>query len=263
MPRAHTLVQITDPHLHGHAEDTLLGMNTERSLKLVLELVQSEVADIDLIIATGDIAQDSSLQAYQNFLSFLAPLPAPMRWIPGNHDNPSHMAIAGKGLDHAEAIVDLGEWVVVLLDSTVTRRVHGHLAADQLAILEQALIQYADRHVLVTFHHHSVSLQSRWIDQIGVRNNDELKALLDQHSCVRAVVCGHVHQASDQVVAGVRYLSTPSTCVQFQPLSQDFGIDPLWPGYRKLVLNPDGTIDTAVSRIDGVDFDIDFSQTGY
>jgi len=263
MPRAHTLVQITDPHLHSHAEGTLLGMNTERSLKLILERVQAEVTDIDLIIATGDIAQDSSLQAYKNFLSFMTVFSAPMRWIPGNHDNREHMATACAHLDHAEAIVDLGEWVVVLLDSTVSKRVYGTLADDQLAILEQALIQYADRHVLVTFHHHPVSLHSRWIDQIGVRNSDQLKTLLDQHSCVRAVVCGHVHQASDQVVDGVRYLSTPSTCVQFQPLSQDFGIDPLGPGYRKLVLNPDGTIDTTISRIDGVDFEIDFSQTGY
>jgi len=263
MPRAHTLVQITDPHLHSHAGGTLLGMNTERSLKLILDRVQAEVADIDLIIATGDIAQDSSLQAYRNFLSFLAPFSAPMRWIPGNHDSREHMTTACAHLDHDEAVVDLGDWVVVLLDSTVSQQVHGALAGDQLALLEQALIQYADRHVMVALHHHPIALQSRWIDQIGVRNSADLKTLLDQHSCVRAVVCGHVHQESDKLIDGVRYLSTPSTCVQFQPLSQDFGIDSLGPGYRKLVLNPDGTIDTTVSRIDGVDFEIDYSQTGY
>ncbi len=263
MQKAYTLVQITDPHLHASAEGTLLGMNTENSLKLVVERVLSEVPTIDLILATGDIAQDSSVQAYKNFLSFLAPLNAPMRWIPGNHDSREHMAEAVAGLDHAESIVELGNWVVILLDSIVPERVYGNLADDQLNLLSNALTKYADKHVLVTFHHHPTSMGSRWIDQIGVRNREALANIIDQHSNVRAVICGHVHQESDQEINGVRFISTPSTCVQFKPKSQDFGIDSLGPGYRKLVLNPDGSFETNVSRIEGVDFEIDYSQKGY
>lgn len=263
MQKAYTLVQITDPHLHASNEGTLLGMNTENSLKLIVERVMSEVTDIDLIIATGDIAQDSSVQAYKNFLSFLAPLNSPMRWIPGNHDSRENMIEAGKGLDHAEPIVELGNWVVLLLDSIVPERVYGFLAEDQLALLTQTLEKYSDKHVLVTFHHHPFAMQSRWIDQIGVRNRDDLSQLLEKHSNVKAVVCGHVHQENDQIIDGIRYISTPSTCVQFKPKSQDFGIDTLGPGYRTLTLNPDGSLDTVVSRVEGEDFEIDYSQKGY
>jgi Icc protein len=263
MQKAYTLVQITDPHLHATEEGTLLGMNTEKSLKLIVERVMSEVTDIDLIIATGDIAQDSSVQAYKNFLNFLAPLESPMRWIPGNHDSRENMMEAGKGLNHAESIVELGDWVIVLLDSVVSERVYGFLAEDQLALLAKTLEQYSDKHVLVTFHHHPFSMESRWIDQIGVRNRDDLTELLSHHDNVRAVVCGHVHQESDQVINNIRYISTPSTCVQFKPKSQDFGIDNLGPGYRTLTLNPDGSLETVVSRIESEDFEIDFSQKGY
>lgn len=263
MQKAYTLVQITDPHLHATNEGTLLGMNTESSLRLVVERVLSEVSDIDLVIATGDIAQDSSEQAYRNFLSIISPIKAPMRWIPGNHDSRENMASAGKGLDHSEAVFALGDWVVVMLDSIVPGRVYGQLEADQLEILQNALTDNADKHVLVAFHHHPVAMQSRWIDKIGVRNQDDLHKLLAKHNNVRAVVCGHVHQASDQVQDDIRYISTPSTCVQFKPKSTDFGIDAQGPGYRTLTLNPDGSIDTEVSRIEGVDFEIDFSQKGY
>ncbi|WP_196161347.1 3',5'-cyclic-AMP phosphodiesterase [Reinekea sp. G2M2-21] len=263
MQKAFTLVQITDPHLHATQEGTLLGMNTENSLKLIVDQIRQEVSDIDLIIATGDIAQDSSVQAYKNFLRFIDPLNAPMRWIPGNHDSRANMTEAVQGLDHAEPVYVLGDWVVVMLDSIVPERVYGNLAKDQLDILEQALSQYPDKYILVTLHHHPISMHSRWIDQIGVRNRDALTDLLKQHSNVRAVVCGHVHQESDELVNGVRFMSTPSTCVQFKPKSQDFGIDSLGPGFRKLILNPDGTIDTTVSRIEGVDFEIDYSQKGY
>lgn len=263
MQKVYTLVQITDPHLHATSEGTLLGMNTENSLKLIVDRVVSEVPDIDLVIATGDIAQDSSVQAYRNFLEFLKPLNAPMRWIPGNHDSRENMAEVCQGLNHAESIVEMGNWVILLLDSTVPGRVYGNLADDQLQRLEQSLQTYANRHVLITLHHHAVSMESRWIDQIGVRNRDAFQELIDRYDNVRAVVCGHVHQVSDQIINGVRHISTPSTCVQFLPGSQDFGIDSLGPGYRTLTLHPDGKLETELSRIEGVDFEIDYSQKGY
>jgi Icc protein len=263
MEKAFTLVQITDPHLHANPEGTLLGMNTESSLKLIVKRIQEEVADIDLIIATGDIAQDSSVGAYENFVSFLSPLKTPMRWIPGNHDSRENMATVAKGTDYANPITELGDWVVVMLDSIVPKKVYGTLGQDQLDILKNALDTYTDKHILICFHHHPVSMNSQWIDKIGVKNSDQLQQLIAPYTNIKAIVCGHVHQESDHIVNGFRYISTPSTCVQFLPKSEDFGIDSTGPGYRRLTLMPDGTIETNVSRIEGVDFKIDYTQTGY
>ena len=61
----------------------------------------------------------------------------------------------------------------------------------------------------------------------------------------------------------VRLLSTPSTCIQFEPQSEDFSIDTLAPGYRWLTLNPDGSLDTGISRVEGIEFEIDMSVKGY
>ncbi len=263
MPKALTLVQITDPHLHAVSEGTLLGMNTENSLKLIVERILNDAMNIDLIIATGDIAQDSSEQAYRNFLQHISPLSAPMRWIPGNHDNRENMATVSAGTDHAESVVEMDDWVIVLLDSTVPGKVYGALADDQLQLLKQALGKYTNKHILVTFHHHPTSMNSKWIDKIGVQNYSEFRDVISGFDNVRAVVCGHVHQDTDHVVEGVRYISTPSTCVQFKPESEDFGIDSTGPGYRILTLNTDGSIDTEVRRIEGVDFEIDYTQKGY
>ncbi|EAR11091.1 3',5'-cyclic-AMP phosphodiesterase [Reinekea blandensis] len=263
MHKAFTLVQITDPHLHATSDGTLLGMNTENSLRLIVDRVVNEVPEVDLVIATGDIAQDSSVQAYRNFLELIRPISAPMRWIPGNHDSRENMATAGKDLQHAEPVYELGDWVIILLDSIVPGRVYGNLDPDQLELLQKTLDKYQDRHVLIGFHHHPVPMKSRWIDQIGVRNRESFQALVNHYDNIRAVVCGHVHQDSDQVINGIRYISTPSTCVQFLPKSQDFGIDSLGPAYRTLTLHPDGQLDTTISRIDGVDFEIDYSQKGY
>ncbi|MNE85163.1 3',5'-cyclic adenosine monophosphate phosphodiesterase CpdA [compost metagenome] len=51
--------------------------------------------------------------------------------------------------------------------------------------------------------------------------------------------------------------------MQFAPQSADFCVDRLAPGYRWLRLLPDGTLETGVSRVTGIDFEIDYSVKGY
>ena len=104
---------------------------------------------------------------------------------------------------------------------------------------------------------------SAWMDKIGLQNADALAAVIQRHRHVRAVLWGHVHQESDRTIDGVRYLSSPSTCVQFLPGSKDFALDLQAPGYRWLDLHADGSIDTGVSRVQGISFDIDMASQGY
>ena len=259
------LVQITDSHLHASQEGTLLGMNTQYSLDLVLDRVEAERDRIDLILATGDIAQDGSVEAYRRFLRDVDRFQAPIRWTAGNHDDRANMkaALSNGRASVGRPIYTSDDWVIILLDSTVPGKVYGNLGPDQLALLDRLLTQHADKHALVTFHHHPLDMDSTWMDKIGIKNKNALQRVLQRHTNVRAVLWGHVHQNSDQMIDGIRYISTPSTCVQFEPGTEDFSIDTQGPGYRWLDLNSDGTIDTGLSRIEGVDFEIDYSVKGY
>lgn len=257
-------MQITDSHLHASQDGTLLGMNTQYSLDLVLDRIAAERDQIDLILATGDIAQDGSVEAYRRFVQQVDRFKAPIRWTAGNHDDRANMKTAVTGRESIDRpVFHTDDWVIVLLDSTVPGKVYGKLAADQLALLDRTLTQHSDKHALVTFHHHPQAMGSTWMDKIGIKNADELHATLKRHANVKVVLWGHVHQHSDQLVNGVRYISTPSTCVQFEPGTQDFSIDTQGPGYRWLTLHPDGTVDTGLTRIEGVDFEIDYSVKGY
>ena len=93
------LIQITDTHLYGNSAGTLLKMNTQDSMEHVVKMVKENEEVIDLILATGDIAQDASLDAYKNFISVMNELNAPFRWIPGNHDSAAVMQEAANGSD--------------------------------------------------------------------------------------------------------------------------------------------------------------------
>lgn len=257
------LVQLSDSHLFAEEDGKLLGMNTRDSLEKVIARVQTEQPEIDLILATGDLSQDGSLASYQRFRRLSEQLGAPVRWFPGNHDELPAMREACSGSDLLQPVADLGNWRITLLDSSIPGAVPGFLADDQLQLLDQALSEAPERHHLVCFHHHPVSIGCRWMEPIGVRNPDALFAVLARHPKVKALLWGHIHQEFDQMRDGVRLLASPSTCVQFTPGSEEFQVDSEAPGYRWLRLHADGRLETGVSRVTGIDFEVDYSVKGY
>ena len=257
------LVQLSDSHLFAEAAGRLLGMDTQDSLQRVIERVLQEQSQIDLIVASGDLSQDGSEASYRRFQQMTAAIPAPARWFPGNHDEMPAMRAASQGSDVLEPVIDLGNWRITLLNSSVSGAVPGFLADDQLALLERALSEAPERHHLVCLHHHPISIGCRWMEPIGLRNPEALFAILERFGQVRALLWGHIHQELDQQRDGIRLLASPSTCVQFAPGSEEFQVDTTAPGYRWLRLFDDGRLDTGVSRVTGIKFEVDYSVKGY
>lgn len=257
------LIQLSDSHLFAEADGKLLGMDTRDSLEKVIEQVQAEQPEIDLVLATGDLSQDGTLASYQRFRDLISRLPAPSRWFPGNHDELPEMREACIGSQLLEPAIDLGNWRIILLDSSIPGAVPGYLADDQLELLEQLLREAPQRHHLISFHHHPVPIGCDWMDPIGLRNPDALFAVLARYPQAKALLWGHIHQEFDQVHSGLRLLASPSTCVQFAPGSQEFQVGSEAPGYRWLRLHADGQLETGVSRVTGIDFEVDYSVKGY
>ncbi|QXI29045.1 3',5'-cyclic-AMP phosphodiesterase [Pseudomonas vanderleydeniana] len=257
------LVQLSDSHLFAETDGTLLGMNTRDSLQRVIDCVLAEQPRIDLVLASGDLSQDGTLESYQCFRQMSGRISAPARWFPGNHDELREMAEAAAGSDLLEPVVDIGNWRVILLDSAVPGSVPGFLQDEQLQLLERALGEAPERHHLVCFHHHPVSIQCAWMEPIGLRNPQALFAVLERFPQARALLWGHIHQEFDRQHEGLRLLASPSTCIQFAPGSEDFKLDDKAPGYRWLRLHPDGRLETGVSRVQGFESTVDLGGTGY
>jgi Icc protein len=115
----------------------------------------------------------------------------------------------------------------------------------------------------VCFHHHPVSIGCEWMEPIGLRNPEAFFEVLDRFPQARAVLWGHVHQEIDQMRNGVRLIASPSTCIQFEPGSEDFKVGEQAPGYRWLRLLPDGRLETGVERVIGFEFQVDYGSNGY
>ena len=256
-------IQITDMHLREAEDGHLLGLETQDSLECVLNSVKAENDDFQFFVVSGDLSQDGSIASYERLQQSLKPFAVPSFWFPGNHDLMANMKAVCQGTEHLENIIRTQHWQLVLLNSQVEGSVHGNLADDQFDLLERALIERPDLHTLISLHHHPIPMDSGWMDKIGVHNGEKLMAMARKHSNVKCILWGHVHQDSDRIVDGIRMLSTPSTCIQFMPKSKDFGVEVIAPGYRKLQLNPDGSIETEMSRVQGIEFDVDLSVDGY
>ena len=102
-----------------------------------------------------------------------------------------------------------------------------------------------------------------WIDAQAVDNAERFWATLSEFPQVRAVLSGHVHQHTETQRGAVRVLTSPSTCVQFAPHSDDFRVDNEPPGYRWLDLHADGRIETGIERAVDIDFQVDLTASGY
>lgn len=259
------ILQITDTHLFAGKHETLLGVNTWASFDAVLDVIAADRRHYDLIVATGDLAQDHSTEAYQHFAEGIARLPAPCVWLPGNHDFQPTMfsTLASSSIADQKQVLVGEHWQIVLLDSQVFGVPHGELSEYQLEWLEAALAAQPQRHTLVLLHHHPVPSGCSWLDQHSLRNPHMLDVVLQRYPQAKTLLCGHIHQELDLHWQGRRVLASPSTCVQFKPHCTNFTIDAESPGWRWLDLYDDGRIDTQVQRLKTRMFNPDLDSEGY
>lgn len=259
------IVQVTDPHLFNDPNSELLGINTQASFSQVLTEIQQQHYAYDLVLATGDLVQDSSDNGYLRFCENVKSLEKMVFWIPGNHDfQPKMVEFLTKENVNAGKHILLGEhWQILLLDSQVQGVPHGQLEAEELAWLQAKLAAYPQRYTLVVLHHHLLSTGSRWLDQHNLRNPHELAGILAPFPRVKAILYGHIHQQVDSSWHGYHVMATPSTCVQFKPDCNSFTLDTLQPGWREIELYADGRIETRVKRIQQASFLPNFQESGY
>jgi Icc protein len=257
-------IQISDCHLGPLTSEALLGLNTDESLHDVLALIAEKEPTFDYMVCTGDIASAGHESCYRRFVSIVRQyFSEPLAWLPGNHDSSEIMASVDLPQAPEARAIELGNWLVLLLDSVVPFKVHGNFEQGELDYLERMLGANPDKHIMVMLHHQPVLVGSKWIDQYILRNADAFFAVIDRFPNVKAIVWGHVHQDFNSQRSGIKLIATPSTCVQFKPLCDDFTVDTVMPGYRWFDLNEDGTLHTGIERVTGKEYVIDYKSAGY
>lgn len=252
------ILQLTDLHVTPHTGELMLGLDTEDFFQQTLAHAHDQHGPFDVILLTGDLAQDPCSDSYQRIQHHLSSYATPSLCLPGNHDD----------FELMQRYLQLGNvscnkqwvtnsWQIVLLDSQKPNSPVGRLADKELAFLEQTLQTNQALPTLVALHHPCFAVGSSWLDTMQIENSDAFLSLLGRYPQVKAVTCGHVHQACFRQIDHINFFATPASCFQFTPYSNEFSIAETPPGYRVFHLYPDGGLQSEVYRLpirmDGLD----------
>jgi Icc protein len=241
------IIQLTDCHIYGDAASNFDGINTKKTFERVLEGVQ-KVKKPDLVVGTGDLSMDGSPQSYSWLRQRLERIDAPVILIPGNHDQQDELEnrIGSKCFLKCSSLV-IDPWCFHFLNTAHAGSHAGRILNNDLSTLTSNLGKNRETFNVIFMHHPPVKVGSIWLDDIGLINATEFWHSIEDAS-VKLIVCGHIHQELDIVRKNVRVLTSPSTCLQFKPLTKEYSADSLAPGFRMIDFSPDGSITTDVIR---------------
>jgi len=205
------LIQLTDTHIFSDPESTFDGVDTAKTLQQVIGHIQKLDWLPDAILATGDLVHDPEPAAYQRLVNILRTIPCPVFCIPGNHDDPALMQqFLNQDNICTHNSIHFENWIVCMLDSFLPNTHAGCLDDNELEYLDEQLKINKNKFTLICLHHPPVSINSPWMDRMGLKNPEKLFAVIDRYTQVRAVLWGHIHQEFSSTHKNVKLMATPS-----------------------------------------------------
>lgn len=230
------LLHLSDLHLVEDFRARTYGELCDRNLNEVLDEC-SAIGPPEILVATGDIADDSSPAAYARAAKRLRAVTPQAYWVPGNHDSAALMSeLAPIGFPH---VAPFGPWEIVLLDSAWPGHDAGRIGNEQLAWLESHL-RRSSHHVIVALHHPPIPACS---DQdCGISDASHLLDLIGRSPQIRLVLSGHNHRPFEHRQGKAVFLGAPSTCRQIHHQSAHHVWTNEGPAARMVSICPYGTL---------------------
>jgi 3',5'-cyclic AMP phosphodiesterase CpdA len=210
--RSFRILHLSDPHVTATGFDSH-GVGALAALDQILRDGR-HLTDLDLVVVTGDIADDGSAQGCalvrERVGRFAARHGIPHVYTTGNHDRrPGFTAALGTGhrdaqdtdagvllggLNGERAAVSMVHGLrVITLDSLVPGSGYGVVSQAQLDALGEILREAAPAGTILALHHPPIHTPTApWTAEAGLRNREELAATI-AGSDVIAVLCGHFH----------------------------------------------------------------------
>ncbi|TWX70417.1 3',5'-cyclic-nucleotide phosphodiesterase [Colwellia sp. C1TZA3] len=243
-----TLAQISDSHLFADYNGLHHQANVYQHLKDVLLAIKKQPS-VDVIVFTGDLTQDHTPESYQLFVrAFEAcEITTPVYYIAGNHDEPLLLSryLSG-GPFCQDNIIENDDWQVLLLESKSATPA-GEISKAQFAMAGGTIDPTKAQ--LLLMHHHPVDV-GYFIDQHGLTNPAEFQQFLTDYSSIKAVACGHIHQALSLSIKlpdrTVSLYSCPATSIQFDINAETAKSNGQPPGYRIFTLASNGELTSRV-----------------
>ncbi len=220
------------------------GINPRQALENLLLAVRAWLPQ--MVLVTGDLAEDGSEDAYEYLAIELNNLGVRVFTLPGNHDHPLRQKSVFTGTALQDPLlIERPGWQLILLNSAVEGQVPGTLTARMISGLKRTLSS-GDTARIIALHHQPIAIGSPWIDRFPLLQPENFWSCVDAREDVKAVLWGHIHHAYSGQRNGVKLLGTPSTAANSLAGQQKFNFDPAGPACRWLKLGAGGRLDTGI-----------------
>ncbi|MBS9716896.1 phosphodiesterase [Pseudohalocynthiibacter aestuariivivens] len=217
------LLIFTDIHISDLGK-TIIDLDPLERFQTGLSHAIQTHPDTTRIIITGDLAHNGEIAEYQRLSNALKNLPVPVTLMIGNHDNRDNFLSVFPETKctesgHVQEMLELGDTCLITLDTVDAPpypkgRHAGHLCGARLAWLETALTRANGRRVLIFTHHPPFRVGFPAMDEIRLRNDTALMALLQRFPNVRHLFAGHVHRTISGNIGGLGFTVFKSPCHQ-------------------------------------------------
>ena len=215
------IAQISDFHLR--ADGVLLQQTVDgaQALANCVKHINRLDPRPDVVLATGDLADEGRAADYAALRLALDRLAMPYYVIPGNHDDRTQLrrAFVDRGYLPAEGpflhyVVEGWPLRLVALDTVIAGEIGGGLCPARLDWLAARLAERPTQPTLIFMHHPPFATGIRFMDAPPFEGAAAFEALIRSHTQVRQIVCGHMHRAIHLNWAGTCAATAPSIAFQ-------------------------------------------------
>ena len=252
------IVQITDTHIVSDFENSVLSWDPQVALKEVISSIKSLPIQPSMILATGDLVHDGSIDSYKVLKDILSTSNIPIFAIPGNHDSIENMklCLVGDNIQMAESTdIERVNWKIIILNTQVPNEEYGNIDSESLHKLERIFKSLKTEHCLIALHH-SLTPECPF-PSCHLNGQDKFLELITKYTNTKAIISGHTHCQTEKQHLNIKLLTTPSTLFHVRHIAEnesedhnDFmkyhEFDGKRKGYRVLDLYEDGRIESEV-----------------
>ena len=244
------IIQITDLHISKDKSESKHDCVPYDRLTKVLEHISVNHSQNSNLVITGDLSSDFTHESYKNISLLIKQFEFNVSILPGNHDDLNMMKLICDDQIRLESLHCQNKYFSIFnIDTHIRDNVRGVIHENEIQNLEGKLLANRANAIIFT-HHPLIKVNSAWIDVDITENNNLLIQLMLRHSDIKFnVFSGHIHQEFYKRIHNIQFYTSPSTCYQFEPQSDEFNVDRrVSNGYRVITLHGN-TLNTAVVRI--------------
>lgn len=214
------IAQISDLHITKKGTSAYDIVPTSKNLAHCIKHINELSPTVDVVLVTGDITNEGLAEETEYAKAILDNLDAPYFVTPGNHDNrkhfenvfgETHLSLENGFINYA---INNYELRMISLDSVNTGTSGGKICKARAEWLDNELSKDLHKPTIIFMHHPPLKYGIIETDIDGFIGDNDLGEVIQKHSSIKAILCGHIHLQTSSHWRGTVVNTAPSMGLQ-------------------------------------------------